>query len=250
MKQAAKVKPPGRRPRHSELSDELAEAISSGAFPVGGRFPTEQDLQERFGVGRHTVREALKTLTDRGLLVRKRKIGTTVVDDRPRSRHSHLISDIKDLLDFSGNTDLRIEYVGMVTPGEALGDYLFEVGGSPWLRIAGARFAGNDRAPLCWTEIFVPDEFPLDKNKIRGGGHTIYEYCIAEHGLTLTHVEQEISAGLLNERVARVLGARPGSAALIVVRRYFEQEGRLFEVSINTYSADRYSVKSLIRKKA
>lgn len=238
------------QPRHADLSDELASAIASGAFPVGERFPTEFDLQERFGVGRHTVREALKTLTDQGLLVRKRKVGTTVVVDRPQTKYSHLIRDIRGLLDFSGDTLFTVAHIGMVIPAAAtLGDYFAELGDSRWLRIAGTRYAKNDNMPLSWSEIFIPEQFPLDRKKVLEA-QPIYEYCQAEHGLKLDHVEQEIRGGILPAKISQLLGADKDGASLIVVRRYFDQIGRIFEVSLNVYAADRYSVKSVIRQKA
>lgn len=240
----------GNRPRHVELSEELAQSILSGDYSVGERFPTESDLQERFGVGRHTVREALKTLTDQGLLVRKPKVGTTVVGDKPQTQYTHLIRDIRGLLDFSGNTRLQIEYVGMMTPSGGLSDYLSEKPGAKWLRIAGIRYARKDNTPMCWSEIYVPQDFPLDRQSILAGVNPIYEYVCAEHGLKLDQVEQEISAGLMSEQAAKLLKAVPGSASLTVVRRYLDQDGRLFEVSINTYPAACHSVKTVIRQKA
>jgi len=238
------------RPRHVELSRKLAQAIVSGNFSVGERFPTESDLQERFGVGRHTVREALKTLTDQGLLVRKPKVGTMVVGDKPQSQYTHLIRDIRGLLDFSGNTRLQIEYAGIMTPGDVLSDHLNIEPGAKWLRIAGIRYTREDNTPLCWSEIYVPQGFPLDRQKILAGVNPIYEYICAEHGMKLDQVEQEISAGLMGEQAALLLESTPGSATLTVVRRYLDQDGTLFEITINTYPAARYTVKSVIRQRA
>lgn len=235
--------------RHLELSEKLAYAIASGAFPVGERFPTEFDLKEKFRVGRHTVRQALQTLSDQGLIVRKRKVGTMVRTDKPRTTYSHLIRDIRGLLDFAGETSLAIQHIGMVKPGEALADY-FPDGSvnEPWLRVAGVRYARHDNAPLSWSEIFVPKQFPLDRDSIREGKLSIYEYCKLTHGLKLDFIEQEIRATTLPDKIAGLLQASKGDTALIVVRKYYDQKGRLFEVSLNMYPALRYSVKTIIRQ--
>lgn len=47
-------------PRQEAFAAELAEEIAAGKHPKGARFPTELELQQRFQVGRHTAREALK----------------------------------------------------------------------------------------------------------------------------------------------------------------------------------------------
>ena len=51
-----------------QIADALAEAIDRGEFPAGGQLPTEAALAARFGVNRHTVRRALGTLAENGLV--------------------------------------------------------------------------------------------------------------------------------------------------------------------------------------
>ncbi len=60
------------QPRRSVLSStvarELLQAIIAGEYPAGMPLPSERELQERFGVSRPVVREALKSLASRGLV--------------------------------------------------------------------------------------------------------------------------------------------------------------------------------------
>lgn len=58
---------PARR-RVAEATDELRARISSGEWPVGTRIPIERQLGEMLGVGRSTVREAVRALTALGML--------------------------------------------------------------------------------------------------------------------------------------------------------------------------------------
>ncbi len=51
-----------------ELAALLEERILSGEWPVGTRLPSERQLAERYGVSRPVVREALRSLSERGLL--------------------------------------------------------------------------------------------------------------------------------------------------------------------------------------
>lgn len=63
---------------HAHIVRALGEDILSGRFPPGEKLPSEHDLLERFGVSRTSLREALKTLTAKGLLVVKTRVGTKV----------------------------------------------------------------------------------------------------------------------------------------------------------------------------
>lgn len=65
---------------HAHIVRALGEDIISGRFPAGDKIPSEPELLERFGVSRTSLREALKTLTGKGLLVVKTRVGTKVSD--------------------------------------------------------------------------------------------------------------------------------------------------------------------------
>lgn len=58
-----------RHPVYQQVAAQLREAILSGALASGSELPSERELGERFGVGRTTVREALRALQAQGLVV-------------------------------------------------------------------------------------------------------------------------------------------------------------------------------------
>lgn len=58
----------------------LTSAIMSGELKPGMKIPTEPDLVQAFGVGRSTVREAVRTLVSYGILEVRRADGTYVCD--------------------------------------------------------------------------------------------------------------------------------------------------------------------------
>ncbi|GAA0232495.1 FadR/GntR family transcriptional regulator [Cryptosporangium japonicum] len=69
--------------RPTALSDQVIAAlraqITSGAWPVGSRIPTEPELVTQLGVARNTVREAVRALAHNGLLDIRQGSGTYVV---------------------------------------------------------------------------------------------------------------------------------------------------------------------------
>ncbi|MEO5916250.1 MAG: GntR family transcriptional regulator [Luteolibacter sp.] len=62
--------------KHAELAAELRKEISAGRYGEEGRLPSEAQLVERFGVSRPTVAQALRTLGDEGLVIRRAGSGT------------------------------------------------------------------------------------------------------------------------------------------------------------------------------
>ena len=66
-------------PRTSELVvGRMQDLIRNGRWPVGRRIPAEPELVEQFGVGRNTIREAVRALEYSGMLVPRRGDGTYV----------------------------------------------------------------------------------------------------------------------------------------------------------------------------
>ncbi|WDZ86266.1 FadR/GntR family transcriptional regulator [Micromonospora cathayae] len=71
------VPPRGRRV--SETIEQLRARILGGEWPLGGRIPTEPQLVAALGVGRNTVREAVRALAHAGVLECRQGSGTYVV---------------------------------------------------------------------------------------------------------------------------------------------------------------------------
>ena len=53
---------------YQEIVDQIQQQVLSGALKPGDQIPAERDLAERFGVSRTAVREAIKSLTEKGLI--------------------------------------------------------------------------------------------------------------------------------------------------------------------------------------
>jgi DNA-binding FadR family transcriptional regulator len=62
------------QPAYRQVADQLSELIIGGSLPPGDQLPTEEGLATRFGVSRNTVREALRMLSSRGLVITTRGV--------------------------------------------------------------------------------------------------------------------------------------------------------------------------------
>jgi GntR family transcriptional repressor for pyruvate dehydrogenase complex len=75
-----------------KLSDavaaQLESLVRSGHFGAEGKFPSERDLAEQFGVGRSSMREAISKLETLGIIVSTHGVGTFVLDASEQSQRS------------------------------------------------------------------------------------------------------------------------------------------------------------------
>jgi DNA-binding transcriptional regulator YhcF (GntR family) len=66
----------------NEIANRLRELIACGELRRGDKLPAERHLAEVLGVSRHSVREAIRSLEQQGVLASRRGDGTYVLDDR------------------------------------------------------------------------------------------------------------------------------------------------------------------------
>lgn len=66
--------------RHDEVVGMIEEFIKSGKFKTGDRIPSERFLAEKFHVSRNTVREAIKALAEKAVVVSRRGSGTFIAE--------------------------------------------------------------------------------------------------------------------------------------------------------------------------
>ena len=91
-----------------EIEDVLSEDIANGVFAAGSKLPKESELALRFGVNRHTIRQALAALRDRGVISIEQGRGMFVQAPRltypisQRTRYTQNISRLDQNLRFSG----------------------------------------------------------------------------------------------------------------------------------------------------
>src|SRR6478609_5944855 len=86
----------GPVPLYYQVSTAIEQAIRSGEIPAGARLENEIAIGQRAGLSRPTIRRAMEELVDKGLLVRRRGIGTQVVQGQV-TRQVELTSLYEDL---------------------------------------------------------------------------------------------------------------------------------------------------------
>src|SRR4028119_472996 len=109
-------------PLYFQLSQAFERAITDGTLPAGAKLENELLLAQRYGLSRPTVRRAVQELVDKGLLVRKRGVGTQVI--QPHVRRSVELTSLYDDLARGGEAPstegLSLER-GPAAAGGALG---------------------------------------------------------------------------------------------------------------------------------
>ena len=215
---------------------------------MGGYLPTEMELCEQYGISRHTVREALRQLRDAGLISRRRRVGTEVVARTPRPSYRQPTNSIDDMLQYAEETQLSVLEMKEIACDAALAELLECREGTRWLRVISLRAVPADPRPVCMTTAYIDLRFPDLSQHLEELSGPISAMLEREYGVRIARIEQSIQAVRLGKRQAKLLRALDGGPALRAIRKYYDRNGRLIELSNAIHPGERFTyVTSLVR---
>ncbi len=237
------------QPQYALIAQALMGDIKRGRYPVGSLLPPELTLSIQFDVSRNTVREAMRILQERGLVTRKRGIGTIVKENQVEPRYVQSTATIADLLQYVEETKLVTKKMSDVVADATLADLLKCPLGQRWLHVRGFRYIGSAQRPIGMTDIYLNAAYAGIINVIGVHKEPVYRMIEKQYGETIIEVRQNIVAIVLNEKEARELSVKQGTAGLVVTRYYIGSNDRILEVAVNLHPAERFSYSQTLRLK-
>jgi GntR family transcriptional regulator len=225
-----------------QVADALIADIEQGTYGVGDMLPPELEIAEKYGVSRYTAREAIRRLTEMGLITRRAGIGTTVKSSATQSRYTARISDIQELIHYTKQTELKLLKEEWVKIEGELAAILEEAQGQTWLKISALRYPRGSDKPISLTDMVVHPSYARIRERIHEPNAAVYKLIEEIYGEKISEVRQEISCLALSPEVSALLGAAVGSPALLVLRYYLGKGNSLMSVSINIYPQDRFKL--------
>lgn len=223
-------------PLYFQVAQHLEQAISSGTVPPGTLFENEIALADTMGVSRPTMRRAMEHLVDLGLIVRRRGIGTRVVQPKVR-RPLELTSFYDDLASSGQKPTTEVLDFDEVDCDVEVAEHLRISPGDPVLRIVRVRSAAGN--PIAKMTNYLPAsivEFGRDDLESTG----LYD-LMRRSGIYLFSATQVVGARSATPDEAALLGESKGAALLTMQRETMDEAGRIVEYATHLYAASRYS---------
>lgn len=221
-------------PLYHQLASAIEQAITDGTLAPGSSLENEIALASRLGISRPTARQALKSLVDRGLLVRRRGVGTQVAPTQIHRRVG-LTSLYDDLASSGQQPATRLLAWERVEAAADVAEELEIEPGSPVVRIQRLRLAGEE--PIAVLTNYLPESLAPPAEELEQTG--LYE-CLRSRGCQPSVARQRIGARAATAAEARMLDESPRSALLTAVRVAYDDAGRVVESGHHLYRASRY----------
>lgn len=225
-------------PLYHQAAREIERAIEDGRLPRGSKLESEVELAERLGISRPTMRQAIKQLVDKGLLIRRRGIGT-IVAPRPVRRAVALTSLYDDLKKAGREPETRVlSFRRGRCPAEVADELGIETGEQVFifdrLRITDS----GDPEPIALMHNVVPAGIlEISREDLEETG--LYE-VFRRNGISPHTATQRIGARKVGEKEAELLEIEAGDPVLTMTRVAYDTEGRPIEYGSHCYPAESY----------
>jgi GntR family transcriptional regulator len=223
-------------PLYHQLAQQLEAAIEHSALTPGSLLGNEIELAGRLGLSRPTVRQAIQSLVDKGLLVRRRGVGTQVVHSQVKRPLE--LSSLYDDLEAAGQSPTTQVLRNELQPASAeVAAALGLAEGDDVHHVERLRLTHGQ--PVAFLSNYVPAGLlGLDTPRLESSG--LYR-LMRTAGITLHSARQSVGARSATVQEAGRLDEIEGAALLTMQRTAYDDTGRAVEYGTHVYRASRYA---------
>ncbi len=206
---------------------------------VGSLLPTEKAVMVMFGVSRATARRAYEGLTGKGLIERRRALGTRVISQE-------ISEDLGRLKSFT--EEMKLKGLGVCSELLKVGKHRPEPLIASKMRLEPGeetytvqRLRGSSAFfPIVLLTSDIPVRFGVDPRKELGD--SLYKLIEEKHRIMIEWAEEEIKSARATEAEARLLRIQPGDVVLVMERlTYTRIDERPIEFVRGVYRPEHYT---------
>jgi len=228
-------------PLYHQVVRGIEDAIDRGELQPGVRLDNEVEIARRLGLSRPTLRMAIGKLVDKGLLIRRRGLGTVVAP--AHVRRPFALTSLYDDLVAAGQRPVTqvLSFQSLAAPEWIARELTVETGvGLLYIR----RLRMIDGEPIAVMANYLPE------GVLRAEAHELEEsglyQLLRRSGIQPRIANQTVSARLASASEARLLAVRRGAPLLTMNRTAFDDAGKPVELGIHIYPAERYSLEMTV----
>lgn len=217
-------------PLYMQLADILRAKVESGEWKATQKIPSENELNQTYGIARMTARQVIAQLVNEGLLFRVQGKGTFVQPSKIATPPPSGYRGIRDQLERLGYpTSTRVIEVGSTNASPEVAKALDLAVGDPVMQVRRVRMVKEE--PISYHCSYVPQELAPDLPRHDTGARQLCMVLAEEYGLSMGRVMESLEITIASDEEAKLLGVHRRSPLLLLQQRIHSPEGRPFELS-------------------
>jgi DNA-binding GntR family transcriptional regulator len=229
---------------HQKVSEILLNEVKSGALRIGDKLPPEAAFARELGVSRSTLRLAFSELERIGVLQRKKRVGTTIIADRPKSQFNMSTTGLHELLSLGRDTDMVITATQTVRTDTISHLHGFESETGHWLEISATRTLRGETVPFNSTQAYIPARYSAIEHVLDRNSPSVFRIIEDRFGVSVGRVNQVATAIRCPDDIAQIIGIDTSAPALRIVAQLYDKDALLMEISVATFDPARFQLQT------
>ena len=235
-------------PLYFQIRQSLLDQIRSEELKPGDAVPSEQAISAKFGVSRMTVRQALKSLADLGVIYSRRGKGTFVAGNKLEKSFRQVLSFTEEMAARGSTASSRVLKFRIEDADESASEALAVPIGEKLFSLRRLRLADSIPMGIEWSRI--PLSLCPDLQRTFQPKGSLYQVLSQRYGIKVAVTDEVAEAGVADAEQSRLLQIPRRAPVLLFSRISYVESGKAVEYVVSIYRGDRYKiVNRLITKK-
>lgn len=229
------------------IAQDLVDKIKHQQYQAGDYLPSEHQLMDLYGASRETIRKALNSLTELGLIQKIRGKGSIVLN---LERYTFPISGITSFAELNNQLGLKAETKVLLLQKEAnlpvqFIKYFPEEETSTGFHLERLRLIDGQADVLDCDYLLSP---PVNSLPMEAAETSIYDYLENKQKLDISYATKEISVCKVDKRIQDLLQLDNDLAVLVASRNYLADTTK-FELTLSYHRPDKFKFVDFARRK-
>lgn len=234
-------------PLHAQIEKYLRKLISSREYKNGNKYlPKEVTLSKKLGVSRNTVRQAVNTLVNEGLIERKKGVGSKVVNKKITTRLDNWISFTKEMQNQGIKVvNYMVQNTLVNAPNEINDSLAISLSKKIWKL---EKIRGSKDAKYLYSVSYFHPRVGITGNEVFDA--PLYEHLEKEHDVIVSASKEKISAITASKQISLLLDVEQGTPILKRKRIVCDLGDRPVEYNIVYYRTEYFTYDIEIKRES
>ena len=216
-------------PLHVEVAELLRRQILSGAIKAGEKLPALNELTEKFGVARMTIRQAMDALEDEGLIERYAGKGTFAKEiDLPMRQKLNMKAELSQL-------QAMVAQLEVMVVGDDDTPQIVDVDGRAFRQMR--RIHSQSGEPFCHVDIKLENQ--LYQKAPKRFETEIVVTVLKDLGVAVETARQNVTIAYADVEMAEKLKMPVNAPVFRMLREFYSDEGTLIYSATLIYPGDK-----------
>ena len=228
-------------PLYHQIQQRLLDQIQSGELKPGTPMPSIERIAQRMGVSQMTVRQAMRALTDLGVIYSRQGKGTFISGIKQERDFRHVLSFTEEAVAHGATPSSKVLSFQSSRPSQKVRDALSLRKSDDQVYVL-RRVRYGDSIPMAIECSYLPMNLYPGLIERYDPATSLYQELSADYAIQVAVTDEVIEVAKASAADARLLEIAPQSPVFLFTRTSYLEDGTPAEYVNSVYRGDRYKV--------